>query len=292
MIETRLAQQGEMQRQKLLWKLCFGDEQRYIDHYYDKLYQPQHTAVLVEDGEIASMLTMLPVSLVLPSGSRLEAAMIYAVATHPDYRGRGHGSKLMQFAHTHLSEQGKALSVLVPATQSLFSFYGNRGYFPAFSLREALLTHGEAVAGPLASATVFPVTPEEYATRRTAFLAGRLQIDYTQEGIAYQKSLCEATGADLYGIDLEGAKGCAVVERLSPQRVIIKELLMPAQLLSRGVAALARLLPAEHYILRTPAWLGGALGGSVRPFAMARWYDKTHHDLFEGPNGYLALAYD
>ncbi len=292
MTETRLAFEGETERQKELWRLCFGDEQSYIDHYYGSLYQPQQTALLLEDGVIASMLTMLPVSLALPEGGSLEAAMIYAVATHPDHQGHGYGSRLMQFAHTHLAGQGKALSVLVPASRSLFDFYGNRGYFPAFSLREASLTHGEAVAGPAAPADIAPIPSEEYRRRRQSLLAHRLHIEYDQRGFAYQKSLCEAAGADLYAIDMAQAEGCAVVERLSPQRLLIKELLLPPNLVAKGMAALAKQLPAQQYILRTPGWLGQQLGGSVRPFAMARWYDKSHDGLFEGPNGYLALAYD
>ena len=287
MIETRLALEGEIQRQKELWKLCFGDEQSYIDHYYTHLYRPEQTAVLVADGVIASMLTMLPVSLLLPQGGKLDAAMIYAVATDPVYQGHGYGSKLMQFAHNHLAGQGKALSVLVPASQSLFGFYGNRGYFPAFSLCEAA-----AGAAKGDEAVVAPASPQEYEHRRDALLKGRLHIGYTRQGIAYQQSLCKATGADLYAIDLQEARGCAAVERLSPQKVLVKELLLPGHLMGKGLAALARQLPAQRYMVRAPGWRQGGLGGQVRPFAMARWYDKSYSSVFSGPNGYLALAYD
>ena len=54
---------GDEGRLKTLWKVCFGDEDTYIGHFFAKGYVPGQGLVLETGGEIASML--LPFSCLL-----------------------------------------------------------------------------------------------------------------------------------------------------------------------------------------------------------------------------------
>ena len=53
--------------------------------------------VLHEDGKIASMASFLPVRYE-HNGEETAARYVYAVATLPEYRGRGYASRILSFA--------------------------------------------------------------------------------------------------------------------------------------------------------------------------------------------------
>ena len=104
-------------------------------------------------------------------------------------------------------------------------------------------------------------------------------------------------GADLYGIVVGNAAGCAYAERISEEEVIVKELLIPEQFLIPAVKRIAELLPAEKYMVRTPASAGEALGGRIRHFGMLR-ANRTDGSgaavdtCFPIRKSYIGIAYD
>jgi len=295
MNEIRLAQPGEIARQKEIWKLCFGDSDRYIDFFYTHRYQEDKTALLLQDGQIVSMLTMLPIEIVSANKRSFNAAMLYAIATHPQYQHQGLASQLMDFVNKYLNEQNSAFSVLVPAEQQLFNFYRQQGYGDGFYLREVFLTGKGIESWPVneaCSCTIASIAPNEFNQRRDKYLAGRLYVSYADEEVAYQQKLSQLSGADIYGLDLEGTLGCAAVERMNSEKVVIKELLVPDELLPVAIHRIARLLPAQEYIVRTPAFFGQILGGSIRSFGMIRATQEIDWAITPEDLGYLGLAFD
>jgi GNAT superfamily N-acetyltransferase len=99
---TRQAEREDLKELKELWKLCFGDDDRYIDFYYRNRDWVKETAVLVQDGRIASMLTMIPVDLLDKYGKVRRASMLFAIATHPDFRKRGYAEQLIEYSNEYL----------------------------------------------------------------------------------------------------------------------------------------------------------------------------------------------
>ncbi|MCR3923125.1 MAG: GNAT family N-acetyltransferase, partial [Firmicutes bacterium] len=87
--EVRLAQRGEVARQKEIWKRCFGDDDRYIDFFYDHRYLEDQTVLLLQDGVISTMLTMIPVNIVTPDEKSFASTMLYAIATYPTMQNQG-----------------------------------------------------------------------------------------------------------------------------------------------------------------------------------------------------------
>ena len=75
--------------QRALWKLAFGDSDSYIDNFYHTYYRPERVVVLEEEGTVRSMTAWFDTAFVVPGQGEYRAAYLYAVATHPDCRGRG-----------------------------------------------------------------------------------------------------------------------------------------------------------------------------------------------------------
>ncbi|MDP4159283.1 MAG: GNAT family N-acetyltransferase [Bacillota bacterium] len=295
MSEVRLAQIGEIIRQKELWKSCFGDPDSYIDFYYANRYKDDETAVLLQDGEITAMLTRIPVQTVLPDNRSFSTVMLYAIATHPNYQNHGFATKLMDFSHQYLKAEKMELSVLVPAQRKLFDFYRRQGYQDGFYIRETLISRDRVVSLRIhksCNCTISTITPEEYNHRRSKQLSGRLFISYADEDIAYQKKLSQLSSADIYAVDIEDIQGCLAVERITSERVLIKEILLPEDFINVAIKQIVQLLPAEEYILRTPPYLGEHLGGCVRPFGMIRVPSGMNLVITPDDLGYLGFAFD
>lgn len=295
MIEIRLAQKGDMARQKEIWRLCFGDSDSFIDFYYANRYKETETVLLLEDSKICSMLTMVPIKIIAPNTQSFNSTMLYAIATHPQYQSKGIASRLIAFTHQNLTENQNAFSVLVPSENRLFDFYHHHGYQTGFYIREDLFTQ-ERIANLGCSnnrhCRISRITSEEYNLRRNEQLSGRLYVAYADDEIAYQQKLSQQSGADIFGIEIDEVQGCVAIERVKSDRVLIKELLIPYHLLSVAIKQIAQLWPAKEYILRTPAFMGEQLVGTIRPFGMIKAIQETDLEITTKDFGYLGLAFD
>jgi GNAT superfamily N-acetyltransferase len=297
--EMRLAEAGDLDRLKEIWKLCFGDEDQYIENYFNHRNWKAETAVLVKGGRIVSMLAMIPADLVKPDGSRLRSAMIYAVATHPDEQKKGLADDLMRFSNQYLASQGILETFLVPAGAELFRFYEKRGYGEAFYHRQREISGTQASALEVPdrlSLTLSPAEPEAYNAARRRFLSGSAYIDYREEEIRHQKRVANQSGGDIYlilrvdsGEETDIVIGCAIIEQ-SPDFTVVKELLAEEQFLASAVKHISGRIHAEKYLVRTPAFSGKSLGGTVSAFGMLHLKQKdVKTSLGEA---YLGIAFD
>ena len=154
MIGARMARPGEESELRALWTAVFGDEPEYLDTYFRELYAPENVRVIEADGRIVSA------AHIVFFGSR---RYIYAVATYPEYRGRGYGRAVV------LAAADGRPAYLAPAEPSLFRWY-----------RESV---GAEVCDCFAPTepeeTLTPLTPEEYMTRREELLRGVPHAEYT-----------------------------------------------------------------------------------------------------------------
>lgn len=295
MFEVRFAKKGEIVRQKEIWKLCFGDHDEYIDCYYANRYKEDETVLLLDDGEISAMLTMIPVHTVTPNNCRINTVMLYAVATDPKKQNRGFATYLMNFCDQYLKANNQDLSILVPAAEQLFNYYSKRGYQNGFYIREIRLTRDMVDSLPIHKSCKYKISSliaEEYNQLRNKQLSGRFYIAYEDEDIDYQKRLSMQSGADIYGIGYENIQGCAAIERISSDKVLIKEILLPEELFNEVIWLIAQQLYAKEYILRTPAYWGEQFGGTIRAFAMIKSHRKIDVLKTLDEFGYLGFAFD
>jgi GNAT superfamily N-acetyltransferase len=295
MREVRLAATGEIERQKDIWRRCFGDSGPYIEDFYLNRYHPDQTMLLLQDGQIIAMLTMLPVGIVTAAGRLVEGAMLYAIATHPDHQNRGAGRQLIESAHQHLQGCGLTFSLLVPAYEELFEFYRPLGYREACPLREVYVQRSDLYllpAAPNSTCLITPISPAEYNQRRERLLAGHPHVSYALRDIVIQQNLARLSGQDIYGISLHGFEGCAVVEKGLGSHLFVKELLMAAELIPETIEHLRRLSLGQSATVRMPAFSGEGCGGEIRPFGMIKLIAETDLDIADLDTAFLGLAFD
>lgn len=300
MIDVRLAQKCEVEKLKEIWKLSFiEDSDENIESYYNYRFREEETMLLLYDEEIASMLTMLSVKLIEEDLKRQNSTMVYAVATHPKYRKRGFATKLMNFTHQYLQDKNNVFSLLVPEGEHLFGFYRLLGYEDGFYVRESVFTKDEMETIPAyntKSCRIEESEAAEYNLIRNRFLQGKKYISYDDKDIAYQKTISKQAGADIYRLEIGEIEGCAAIERLSQDKIIIKEVLIPDQLLMIAVEQIMKLHHAKECVIRTPLFLGTNLTSEVRTFGMIKATGNKNIKLpdenLKIKAAYLGLAFD
>lgn len=112
---------------RALWKLCFGDEELFLDLFFSRKYQPENNSFLMKDGKVISALQRLPYTMNY-EGIRVPVAYVAGASTLPEQRGRGLMTGLLAEAHRRMYEDGKVFSLLIPADEGLAGFYTRSGY--------------------------------------------------------------------------------------------------------------------------------------------------------------------
>jgi predicted acetyltransferase len=113
-----------------LYRLCFPEDPAEFAENLTEKHFDGCCRYLLSDGRIVSMLYLFD-GRIYTEDDVLQAKYIYAAATHPDYRGRGFMSRLLEQVICEAEEQGEVL-ILKPATESLFGYYGRSGFKTVF----------------------------------------------------------------------------------------------------------------------------------------------------------------
>lgn len=279
MVVLRTSKPEDLSRLKELWRLAFGDEDAYIDHFFTRYYAPERMLLLEQAGVVQAMTAWFDMPLVFADASMWPCAYLYAVATHPDCRGRGLAGQLLRFADRWLKEKGYACVSTVPARPDLHRFFGQNGFRECFSLCQweyrpvQWVTIGE----------LLPVDAEEYNHLREQLLTGTDHVAYSLSALEYQSGVCALSGGGLYRI---GEKGCACVERAGDE-VFVKELLCPLREREWAMAAISEQDPTKRYWVRVP-YEGQ---GERWDFAMIKWL-VPQPEWHKKTAPYLGLAFD
>ena len=289
MIELRTSREGEENQEKALWQQVFGDDDAFIQLYYDTCYTPKDVFVLLEDGRLASMLICLPVTLRMADKSMGRGAYVYALATAPASRGKGYAQKLLAFMHTHLRDQGLDFSATVPAMSSLFSFFQKAGFSPFFYHQENRYA-SEILQEAPGYAEI--CSAEQYQQYRMDFLPAQPSIIYPASQILWQKQISRLHRADLYRMTFGANIAYAAAEYLDAHTVMLKELLAPPSCAEEALAVLSKALPAQAYIVRTPVYDTEVSGASKAFGSIAVYNTSLAQETEHLTKGYLGLAFD
>lgn len=153
-----------------LWKMAFADEDAFLDAFFSTAFSPDRSRCILENGQVLAALYWFDVSC---HGQKF--AYIYAVATDPNFRGRGLCRKLMDNVKNLLSEDGYHGLILVPQNESLRQMYRKMGYTDCGGIT-AFLAPTEHTPLELRR-----LTPAEYSIRRKQLLP---------EGSVLQEGVC------------------------------------------------------------------------------------------------------
>lgn len=120
-----------------LWKLAFGDEDSFIDVFFENGFAPERCRCIAMDGQIAAALYWFETKC-----DNQKLAYLYGIATHPQYRGQGLCRQLMTDTHSHLKTLGYSGVLLVPQKEELRRMYRNMGYADCTTISEFFCTDG------------------------------------------------------------------------------------------------------------------------------------------------------
>ncbi len=126
----RTASPGDLAGIASLWNQAFPGDETFLKYYLER-FVPDDVLVFSGNEGIVSMLHIIPSNLFTFDGP-VECGYVFSVATHPDYRGKGIASAVVNEAHTVMKKRGMAASILVPKNEPLFDFYARLGYLPYF----------------------------------------------------------------------------------------------------------------------------------------------------------------
>lgn len=273
-MHIRFAQPADTKQIIGLWQQCFGDSPGFISFYLQHHPFSEKTLLLALEGDVVlSMLSLLPACF-LCQGQQLPVRYVYAVGTDIRFRGQGLSTTLLDSAAQICRENNEAGLFLIPASQSLFSFYSARGFYNAFGLQtETLLPADFADAQPSDDIFLKPIAPEAISPLRGRIL-GRYQpfIQWDTKALGYAVLAAKAAGGDALGVYQGDTPVGYVFYEPFNGNCVIKEWGVPKHLEKAALCALHARLQKPRYVLRRP---GQTPYGMLRPVSGALSLPKT-----------------
>lgn len=241
---------------KELWKIGFGDDDEVIDRFYDEYLKPGACIVAENDRKVVSAMYIIPgQTLQLLRRETISAGYTYALATLPEFRGRGIGSAVYRACCDRVLETADVACVL-PAEESLYPMYESaNGARPVSYTREARIARDDLRGIPSRMATRFPGF--QYGGLRENLMIGLPHATFDEDFFAYM----EDAGTEFFMME----NGLAAAETIDGV-CYVRELIDTSRDAMTAVAAVARWCPAREYVVRSPLFFDGP--GEARPFAL------------------------
>ena len=282
MERIRLSTPADIPAMQELWALAFGDSGPYVDNFFNNYYRPERMIVLESEGIVRAMTAWFDTTFVIPEEGNHRAAYLYAVATHPDCRGKGLAGRLLAWADEHFRTLDIPVVTTVPAEPSLHNFFGANGFEECFSHDE--LTASPSIPGP-APFALEALEAGEYGALRETLLAGFPHISFPTDALIYQQGCCSISGGGLYTADTGFGPVALCAEGMADGRLLLKELLGQPSACDTLLNHLIKLLPNFSGIYRIP--------GRNVPFGMVKYLNKTPSKQWNSNfSAYLGLAFD
>lgn len=283
----RLSRPEDLPLLKALWMEAFPDSPEATDFYFAKRNRYDNLLLDEQDGHLRGMLSMLPIELV-SGGRAYPARYFFAIATDLRFRGQGISTALIREAEEITRRRGEVASLLVPAGEDLFRFYGKRGYETVFSYDLLRLTPDMLPPCP-ADARLLSVDAAAWTRLRDeAFGQSWLFARWDTEALDYVVQAAAAWEAPMLRFEAPGGEGMAYCE-WDGDTLVVKDLALRGLDAHTACAILHRELHAQAYALRLPQ--GAVPGGATPvPFGMINWLNPF--EMQPGSAPYLSLGKD
>lgn len=108
---------------RTLWKEVFGDSDSFIEHFMNRYYRRENLLSVEEEGTLQSMLHLVPFHY---KSNRI--GVVYALATASASRSKGYATLLLRRAIERAASEGYIAIALIPAEESLFTYYKRQGF--------------------------------------------------------------------------------------------------------------------------------------------------------------------
>ena len=206
-----------------LWQITFQDSDEFADLFFSRVYRPENTLVIKNEGKIVSALQMIPYEIKI-ADSIIPSAYICGVCTLTLERGKGYMKTLMNEAIDDMCQKGYGISTLIPAHPWLFDVYKNFGYIHPINYcleyytREVNFKSSDYTFIPY-SGKYFPYFDKKQRERQCTVLHN----EYDVENII--SDLINDNGNAWIALYEDTPVGIAFVNPISENDVVIKEML-------------------------------------------------------------------
>ena len=226
---------------KQLWKESFGDEDAYIDSFFEMLYQDSSVLLEEKDGMLLGASFFLPGRIFTKQGWQT-IRYVYALAVYPEYRGQKIASRLLDEA----ADRYKTPLITEPADQGLADrFYAPYGFKHCFFLDYTRISDTDHTAGGTLSGSgkmalaaqsldnenissrkvewkISSIDAEEYFKLREKYFCKNGFVEWPLEHIKF--ALCEhrKQGGDAILVQGDGREGL-VLYTAADGKVVVTE---------------------------------------------------------------------
>ncbi len=114
-----------------IWKECFNDSDQYVDMFFSTIYSDADALTIEHDGAVVSSMLLQRYAMNF-HGVTCSISYICGAATRPGWRGQGFMGELVRRAVRESFERGDLMCALIPASPSLYKYYGKFGFSPVF----------------------------------------------------------------------------------------------------------------------------------------------------------------
>ncbi len=265
---------------RALWTAVFGDGPDFLDPFFARVFVPENTLVWTEEGCVVSALYILPYS--IPNkGETLRAAYLYALATEPAWRGRKIMSQLIAESFRLCAARGYALSMLVPAKDSIFGFYRSFGFEDYFERVRIEKTREEmrALAEGCAPAKLVKASAARiFRQYRQSPFCGDGCVELSAEQNAFYCDVLKTDGGEALTFAVDGTTYYALLVKTG-ETLTIYETDADARALGPLCAALCEKYEFEKTVFIQPQCFGKVeTKRGRRPFAMAKLFKPVEID--------------
>lgn len=117
------AEKGHLNAIKTMWATCFPQEDpSYTNFYFEHIYKPENTLVLIEQGMLQSSCQRIPHEIMF-NNRVLRTSMIVGVTTLPTYQNKGNMKKLMDVVMDEIDHQ-ELITLVQAYDPTLYEKYG------------------------------------------------------------------------------------------------------------------------------------------------------------------------
>jgi GNAT superfamily N-acetyltransferase len=262
-----------------LWKDAFGDSDKFMRLYFDRVYRDENALVIEKEGKILSSLQMLPYTMTF-YGEEISVAYISGACTAPSEQGKGLMKRLLQDAFYEMQQRNIALTALIPAEKWLFNYYRSQGYTEVFEFSMKVYTRQEYIV-PEKGLIALPIDgdPDDdvYAFFDKKLRERQICVMHTYDDlVTILKDLKISKGKCFVAYTLD-RRPVGIAFALSPNKDSIPENVLIKEILFENEKVRQHLLfeITKHYnvfkaIYRIPFYDGGFI---TYPYGMARVID-------------------
>ncbi len=275
---------------KKLYLLCFTDDTEEDAEllFENVLSKAKMISEKNENGQPIAMLFLMDANIV-DNTKAFDYYYLYAACTHPDYRGKGIMSMLLERAKQAAIQNNKLGIFLKPANAPLFNFYAKSNFLPYFNVCKINTVANEflkAYSPEFLNAEA--TTIEEWHSIRKHFLnaINSSYVDFSKEILITAANGSTAIKSEFFGFAYE----------IRDNLLLVKEAICIKGNIERLLCTIAYILMdsnCDTVEIRLPPLLAEQLtnfDNVLQPFSVM-WFSSDLNQSYKS-NGHHGFAFD